>query len=345
MVVGEDKRGQPVARIAGDGIYETLEVRRDGRIWRRTKGDIEALVPITTKRASALMGDVTIKARLVTWRKSAVPPPAVLRWVWQKVLSRFNEEVGAICGADEAGGAGIMVPQQEVTFGSVNFEDKAAAAELSGAGYYYGLGSIHKHPGAGGSPSLSGIDYKSWEKSPGFHCIVNGDGTWATRYAVTEGVVFKLDSVKLPDKGQRPKWFKTSGGRALGEVITKPAPIVIAQEWDNTVEVGRAGPLWKGDDGWRWDNEKNLYVKRMDKPLTMPPTSQVGKWGVIRAEWLKYGEGAWLVGRAMAIPLGKTGKLVAPDGRVMVVDRTMLEKDTAALNGLKKHGFRLESLL
>lgn len=250
-------------------VNERLFMGEDMRWYRKTGGAVEAVVPVKPSRARALVGREELeKARpkLVRVDKRRKLPPGLLKWVYQEVLAKVDEEALVVFGAKD-GKFGVVVPEQKVSYGGCEYTDEEAGRMMATAGYWW-TGTVHKHPGSG--IDMSGTDQQCWEEiGVGLHAIVDHKGENAQWYAGAEGHVWRLNTVKLRKKTQPPEFYGLSGSKPLGELLKRPAPVIYDSK---CIDVGgyvdRSGEAWPS--GWSNDPEWRMWLNRDAGAATQP---------------------------------------------------------------------------
>lgn len=195
-----------------------LYIGRDNRVYRRTKGSLVADVP------AELLGEAPTSL-LYTDQidRSLCPPLGQIRHLFDTFMGHYSREILVWIGRDRKDKAQwhYMVPKQEGTSGSVEYDDPdgTTAARLAAKAKW--VGSIHTHPGNSAYPSS--VDTDNWRKGDctGFHFIVARDHSYYL-CAVIGGVTWTIENGTLPEA--IPCDFEVAGDLPLDQVLLEPKP-------------------------------------------------------------------------------------------------------------------------
>jgi len=210
----------------------------DGAIYLRTRGTVEAMVPMNGRFAREWAGlgangqpaEVIAPAgRLLRVDHTAVPPDGVLWWLHQRLFQRFSSEVGVLTMVAKGGRWTFVVPRQKATWGSWEFDDEDRELEATQLklGDIPRTGTVHRHPGS--DVRYSGTDETDlFAKVPGLHVILSNEGRRVGVYASVEGYVWTVQEPRDLDTTQGGRGrIVTQGGRKLSGLVREPEHHVI----------------------------------------------------------------------------------------------------------------------
>ncbi len=226
-----------------------LFLREDAAIWEKVstfgakafvlaKAD-DVLMSLRGKVERLKIAPQLIKEPTKEWKL-----PQEILTKWAAIMLEWDTETSILYGRKKKEGKPkkgespyewmAVVPEQEVTAGSVDVEDQAPAVSFLLRKGYQMVGSMHTHPG--GMTSCSGTDTgEHWKNAGGIHIIVTRVGTTGSYYAAG-GHTWRLTSdlwdygclwLKRPEENVKG-WVKErtvvtpTGSMKLGSMISKP---------------------------------------------------------------------------------------------------------------------------
>lgn len=211
IVVETTEYTDPVTVAVFEHEGQEYEVGCDLRVYRYTKGLVEAVVPadpIGVPMPEVFEIDV-----------AKVPPLGQLRHLLTKFFGKYNREVlmvyGKVRGRKEWA---YVVPEQEGTLGSVDWDDKKAVLRLYEMAEW--VGTIHVHPSNGVQPSSTDLD--TWKKpeNAGLHFILGRQGA-VSLWVSVKGHAFEWWTGELPVEAVKVRW-ENSEKRRLCDLLKEP---------------------------------------------------------------------------------------------------------------------------
>jgi len=259
---------------------EPVLLAANGRVYRRQRGNVSALVPADELFARQWGYDRKDAAILLDWDRSKVPPNWALRYLHEELFSKYDHEVAVWNATDGNGSWTFGVPEQVVCGGSADWDrdEGQCYADLQALGLQL-VGITHCHPG-NGMPHHSGTDRTNFEKTGGLHPILSEDGRYVALHASVKGHLWRVDEYELPDdpvpEGHSVQ-FVYSGGRKLDDLLVKQSVVVVQsgyrpqqwqQQWQQQPQrqpmgFGQGIPLSEPDEReQRWLEEYHMGGRR-----------------------------------------------------------------------------------
>lgn len=218
-----DEAFQPHVEVGVDGVG-TLYIGQDLRLYRKTTGLTQVIAPCSPVK------DTEPEALLDGVRWEDFPPLGELRHLYETFLRQYDREVMFVIGKkwDDSGWF-YMVPEQEGTAGSIDWEDKEGMEELFAAEAQW-IGTCHIHPGASCTPS--GTDIENWKKpeQSGLHIIFGRRGDFSITGSASgfsmlllEGHIRHSEVIEVA--------LRASMDRPLKELLRIPPPPPPVEKW------------------------------------------------------------------------------------------------------------------
>lgn len=236
----------------------------DGKVWRKSKGEVEAWVPVVSKFADRTGDGKTIKAELIRVKETLYPPKEEVSH-WLDWLRQAPGEMGGYImrkDGETSGGKtrpplwGWFMPKQEASMGFWKTVGCEEALEYLGGKGWRVMGSVHTHPGTGNgvAPHASGIDDRAWIDDPGIHLIGwrRGEKKVSVNVSVLGATFLGIGEWDLPVGVCKKGTIYSQEGLGVEDLIVKPP--------ERTLMVDSYG------EGWWWGGQEEIICsRRQDK--------------------------------------------------------------------------------
>jgi len=213
---------ESIATVEGPESVGTLMVGADLRLYRQTRGLLEAVVPCEP------LDDDEEKMWIKKVQVGKFAPMRELVYLFDTFLSKYNREVMFLVGARYDGeGFFYMIPRQEGTPLSVEWDDALGRDWFSQRARL--LGTVHIHPGNSASPSTTDLDTWSDKDHSGVHVIFGRDGSW-TMHASIAGhcVSVKEGSISKRSKRTPVELHNSLGRKKRKKLLRKPKVRIVS---------------------------------------------------------------------------------------------------------------------